>query len=78
MNGIPSFSADLFAILVYCLEMGDVGSRMVVANTVLANYTDDVTTAFFYSIFQTSAGITYVGKVTIFFWAGPFVDKVLV
>ena len=57
--------------------MGDVGSGMVVGHTVLVNCTSDMTVVFFNSIFQTSGGLSYVGKDTIFFWTGPFVDYVL-
>ena len=40
------------------------------------NGTGDMTTVF-YSIFQTSAGFSYVRKAAIFFWAGLIVDYVL-
>ena len=43
----------------------------------LVNCIRSITIVFFYSIFQTSAGFSYVGKVTILVWAGPFVDSVL-
>ena len=76
MNGFSSFLANLLTILVYNSEVGDVGFGMIVGHTVLVNSTDDVTAVFFDSILQTSAGYIYVGKVTIFFWAGPFVDNV--
>ena len=39
MNG---FSDNLFAILVYYIEVGDVGFGMFVANTVLVNCTGDM------------------------------------
>ena len=50
---------------------------MVVGNAVFINCTGDMAIVFFYSIFQTSAGFFYVRKVAIFFWAGPFVDYVV-
>ena len=49
---------------------------MVVGHTLLVSCTGDMTVVFINSIFQTSAGLYYVGKVTNFFWAGPFVDKI--
>ena len=57
-------------------EEQDVGFRMFVGHTVLVNSTGDVTAVFFDSILQTSTGLTYVGRVKIFYWAGPFVDNV--
>ena len=77
MNGFSNFSGNSFAILVYYLEVGDVCPWMVVGHTVLVNCTGDVTVVFFNSIFQTSAGLSNVEKVTIFFLAGAFVDSVL-
>ena len=56
--------------------MGIVGLGMDVGNTVLADSIGDMTIMFFYSIFQTSVGFSYVGKVEISFWEGPFVDNV--
>ena len=47
MNGFSSFSDNLFAILVYYLEVGDVGSGLVVGNAVFVNYTGDMTIVFF-------------------------------
>ena len=58
MNSFSSFSGKLFAILVCYLEVEDVGSGLVVGNTVLVNCTGDMTIVFFYSIFQTSAGLS--------------------
>ena len=55
MNGLSSFSSTLFAILVCYLKVGDVGSGVIVGNTAFVNCTGDMTIAFFYSIFQTSA-----------------------
>ena len=66
MNG---FSGNLFAISVCYLEVGDVGSGMVVGYIVFLNCTGDVTVVFFNSIFQKSSGLSYAGKVTIFLWA---------
>ena len=76
MNIFFSFFGNLFTILVCYLEVGDVGSGMFVGNTVFVNYTGDMIIVFFYSIFQNSSGISYVGKVTIFFWTGPFLHCV--
>ena len=72
MNCFSSCSGSLFASLVYYLEVGDVCSGVVVGNAVLVNCTGDMTIVFLYSIFQTSAGFSYVRKVAIFFWEGPF------
>ena len=74
MNG---FSANLFAVLVYYLEVEDVDIWVVVGNAVFRNCTSDMTVVFFYSIFHLSAGFSCVRKVAIFFWAGPFVGYVL-
>ena len=46
-------------------------------HTVMVNSTGDRTTVFFNSILQTSAGLAYVGKITIFFWAESSVNTVL-
>ena len=60
MDGISSFSGNLFDVLVYYLEVGDVRSGMAVGNAVFVNYTGGMTIVFFYSIFQTFAGFSYV------------------
>ena len=60
MNGFSSFPGNLFAVLVFYLEVGDVGSGMVVENIVLVNCTSNVTVVYFYSNFQTSAELSYV------------------
>ena len=67
----------MVAILNYYFEVGDVGCGMIVGHNVLVNSTGNMTTVFLDSILYTSAGFTYVGKVTIFFRAGPFVNNVL-
>ena len=77
MNGFSRFPSNLFAILVYYSEVEYVCIGMVVGHTVLVNSTGDMTAVFFAPILQTSAGLTYVGKVTTFFWVGPFVNSVL-
>ena len=74
---LSSFAGNFFVILVYYLEVGDVGLGAVVRNVVLVNCTGDMTIVFFYSIFQTSAGFSYVRKAAMFFWAGPFEDYVV-
>ena len=76
MNGFTIFSGNLFAVLVYYLEMGDVGSRVVVGNALFVNCTDSMTIAFLHPIFQASAGFSYLRKVTVFFWEGSIVDYV--
>ena len=77
MNGFSGFPSNFLAILVYYFEVGDVGIGMIVGHTMLVNITRDVTAVFFDSILQTSDGVTYVGKATIFFWSEPFVNNVL-
>ena len=77
MNGFSSFPGNMFGIMIFYFDMGDVGSGMIVGHTVLVNCTSDVTTVFLNSILQTSAGLSYVGKVTISFWKGPFLYKTL-
>ena len=71
---ITGISCNLFAPLVYYIEMGNVSSWVVVGNAVFVNCTGDMAVMFFYSIFQTSAGFCCIRKVAIFFWGGPFVD----
>ena len=53
IDGFLSFPGNLFAVSVYYtyLEVGDVGSGVVVGNDVYVNYTGDMTIVFFYSIF---------------------------
>ena len=77
MNGFFSFPGNLFAILVYYFEVGDAGFGIIVGHTVFVNSTVDVTAVFFNLIIKTYAGLTYAGKVTIFFWAQPFLNSVL-
>ena len=48
---LPVISDYLFAILVYYLEMGNVGSGMVVGHAGLVECTGDVTVVFFNSFF---------------------------
>ena len=67
MDGFSSFSSNLFAVLVYYHEVGDIGSWGVVRNDVYVNCIGEMTIAFFYPIFQTSAGLYYARKVAIFF-----------
>ena len=50
MNGFFSFSGNLFAILVHYLEVGDVGSGMVVINAVFVKCIGDMAFVFFHSI----------------------------
>ena len=77
MDGFCSFSYDLFAALTCSVEVGDVGSRVIVGHVVYVNCTGDMIILVFYSVFQASAGFSYVRKVSIFIWAGPLVDYVL-
>ena len=65
MDGFSCFPGNLFTVLIYYFEMGDVGFGMNVGHTVLVNCTGDMTAVFFASILETSAGITYVREVTI-------------
>ena len=74
MNGL---SSNLFAVLVYYLEVRVTGLVVVAGNAVFVHCTGDRTPVFFYSFFQTSAEFSCVRKVTISFLAGPFVDYVL-
>ena len=67
MNGFSSFSGNLFAVLVYYLEVGDVGSVVVIGNAVFLNCTSDMTT-----IFQTYPGFSSVRKGAFLLWAGQF------
>ena len=47
MNGFSSFSGNLFAVLVYHLEVGDVGSGVIVGNVVFVNCTAEMAIVFF-------------------------------
>ena len=64
------------AILVYYLEVRDVGPGVVVGNAIFVNCIDDMTIVFFNFIFKTSARFC-VREVEFFFRARPFVDYVL-
>ena len=74
---MDGFCGNLFAVLLYYLEVGDVGLGMIIGNAVYVNCTGVITFVFYYSIFQTSPAFSYVEEVAIFFWAGLFVDYVL-
>ena len=51
MNGFSSFFGNLFSVLVYYLEVRDVGSGLVVGNAPFVNCTGDMTIVFFHYIF---------------------------
>ena len=70
---MAGFCGNLFAVLVYYLDVGEVGSWVVVGNDDYFKCTGEMTTVFLYCIYQTSAGLSYVRKVANFFWTGPFV-----
>ena len=65
MDGFSSFPGNLFGVLIYYYERGDVGFGMIIGHTVLVICTGDMTAVFFDSILETSAGLTYVGEVEI-------------
>ena len=67
----------MFVVVVYYLEVGDVGLWVVVANAAFVNCSGDMTIVLFYSIFKTSAGYSYVRQFAIFFWPGLFVHYAL-
>ena len=46
VNGLSSFSGNWFAILVYYLEVGDVGLGVVAGDTVFVKCTGDMIIAF--------------------------------
>ena len=77
MEGFPSFSGHFFTVLVYYLEVGDIGSGVLAENAVFVNFTSDINIVLFYSFFQTSAGFSYIREVAISFWPGPFANYVL-
>ena len=72
MDDPSSLSNNLFADLVYYLEVGEFGLGWLL-DILFVNCTSDMTIVFFYSVFQTSAGFSYVRKGCIFL-VGPFVD----
>ena len=76
IDGLYNFPGNLFAVLIYYCDMGDVVFGMIVGYTVLVNCTGDMTAVLFDSILYTLAGLTYVGEVAIFSWTGPFVDQI--
>ena len=76
-DSFSSFPGNLFAVLIYYPEVGDVSSGLVVGKVMFVYCTGDMTIVFFYSMFQTSAGFSYMRKVALFFWEGPFIDYVL-
>ena len=50
MDGFSSFYGNLFAVLFYYFEMGDVGFGMIVGSTMLVNCIGDMIVVFFDSI----------------------------
>ena len=66
-SNMDDFSGNMFAVLVYYHEVGDIGLGVVAGNAVFVKCTGSMTIVFFYSIFQASAGISYVRKVTFLF-----------
>ena len=50
MDSFSSFPGNLFDVLIYYFEMGDVGFGMIVGYTVLVNCTGDVIAVSFDSI----------------------------
>ena len=76
-SNMDCFSSNFFVVLVNYLEVGGDGLGLVVGNAVFVNWTKAMTIVFFYSIFQTSVGLSGIRKVTIFFYTGPFVYYVL-
>ena len=46
INGFSSFPGNLFTILVYYFEVGDVGIGMIVGHTVLVNFSGYMTAVF--------------------------------
>ena len=71
MDRFSIFFSNLFTLLAYYLEVGDVGSGMDVGNTMFVNCTVRLIVVFFNSILQTSAVFSYVENVTISLWEGP-------
>ena len=50
IDGFSSFPGNLFAVLIYYFEIGDICFGIIVGYTVLVNCTGDVTAVFFDSI----------------------------
>ena len=65
-SDINAFTGNVFAILVHYFEVADIGPGMPVRHTALIYCTDDMTGVFFNTILQSTAGLSYAGKVTIF------------
>ena len=73
-DGSPGFSANMFAVLIYYFEVGDVGMGLVVGFTVVVNSTCYMTAMFFHSMSQTSAGFISARLTATFFRTGSFLD----
>ena len=76
-SNIDGFSGKMLAVIVYYLDVGDDGFRVIVGNALYVNCNGDLINTLFHSIFQTSAWFSNEWKVIIFFLAGPFVDYIL-
>ena len=61
---------NLFVVLIYYLEVGNVGSGVIDGNAVYVNWTGDMAIVLFHSIFQTSAELFHARTVT--FWQDHF------
>ena len=75
VDGIPKFSGNMFAVLIYYFQNGRWWSRMVVRFTVYVNLHRYVNAVFF--TFLTSGGFTNVRLTATLFRTGPFVDYIL-
>ena len=77
VDGFPGFSCNLFGVLIYYFEVGDVGMGVVVGFTLDVNCTNYMAGMFFRSVLQTSLALTNVKFTATVFRTGLFVDYIL-
>ena len=60
MDGLSSFSGNLFAVLVYYLEVGDDCVEVVIGNAVFVNCTGEMTIVFIYSFSKHLLNLSHI------------------
>ena len=76
MNGFSSFSGNVFAVLVYYLEMERCWLWDGCWKHCIGKMHWDMAVVSHYSIFQAFAGLPYLVMVAIFSWTGLYVENV--
>ena len=77
LDSFPGWYCNLFTVLIYYFEVGDLVMGVVFACTVDIYCTGFMTATFFHSIFQTSAGLSNVKLTATSFRAGLFAVYIL-